>query len=71
MRTKRAYLIEPGKLEIRETELQLQPDQLLLQTLACGLSAPPRRQVITGWSLEQGQWDYGRFKRLRAIRLAL
>ncbi|WP_435171460.1 zinc-dependent alcohol dehydrogenase [Paenibacillus glycanilyticus] len=37
MFTRRAYLIEPGKLEVKETELKLQRDELLLEVLACGL----------------------------------
>ncbi|GLX71528.1 zinc-dependent alcohol dehydrogenase [Paenibacillus glycanilyticus] len=37
MFTRRAYLIEPGKLEVRETELRMQPNELLLEVLACGL----------------------------------
>ena len=37
MKTKTAILVEPGKFEIQEREILLQPDEVLVKVEVCGL----------------------------------
>lgn len=37
MKTKRAFLLEPGKIEIREIDLPMRDDQILVRIASCGL----------------------------------
>jgi threonine dehydrogenase-like Zn-dependent dehydrogenase len=37
MKTRRAYIVEPRKIEIREIDLSPKPDQVMVKVAACGL----------------------------------
>ncbi|MFC5651023.1 zinc-binding dehydrogenase [Paenibacillus solisilvae] len=37
MKSRRAYLIEPGRVELSEVQVEIAPDELLIQVEACGL----------------------------------